>query len=300
MRFGSPEAGIKRECWLRGTRLRRPRPTRPSRADEGASRREAKGLAKPADRSAIGCVKQWFYSEDGEQKGPVPEETLREMHRTGKLRDDSLVWTDGMAEWRGIATLPGWDESPYESPPSAQVEEAVPVNWDGYEAAGSQVRPWVRYWARTVDMLVAMVVVATGAGLVVRQVGEDYEALFGFAILLSTLLVEPLWFAMIGTTPGKALFHIRVRNRDGTRLSFSRAFGRRLSVLIRGEGLGIPILSLVTHIMAYSRLSNHGVTSWDEASGFVVTHRPVDWWRWLVFLGLFVLLVSLMALGSEV
>lgn len=245
-------------------------------------------------------MKQWFYSEGGEQKGPVPEETLREMLRTGKLRDDSLVWTDGMAEWRGIGTLPGWDPSPYESPRSAQVEEAVPVNWDGYEAEGPQARPWVRYWARTVDMLVAMVLVGFVAGLVELQVGEEFEALLGFAILLSTLLVAPLWFALIGTTPGKALFHIRVRNRDGSRLSFGRAFGRRLSVLIRGEGLGIPILSLVTHIMAYSRLNNHGVTSWDESSGFVVTHRPVDWWRWLVFFGLIVLLVSLIALGSEV
>ena len=245
-------------------------------------------LAKRALPPAIGGVKQWFYSEDGQQKGPVPEETLREMHRNGALKDDSLVWCDGMAEWRKISSLPGWDDSPYATPAMPAQDDPVPVNWDGYEATGPQARPWVRYWARTVDTLLAALFIGIPLFVIFPALQMVPNIIVGMIVLACTLVSEPLLFVLFGTTPGKALFLVRVRNRDGSRLSFSHAFGRRLGVLIRGEGLGIPIVALVTQIMSYSRLSNQGITSWDEQSGFVVSHRTVEWWRWLVFIGLIV------------
>lgn len=248
----------------------------------------------------MGRVKQWFYSEDGEQRGPVTEETLRGMHRTGKLRDDSLVWTDGMDGWRKIDSLPGWEASPYESPASAMVQETVPVNWDGYEADGPQVRPWLRYWARTVDSFIGIIAISFPLAAFLPEIEQVPALVQGMIFLAGTLITEPLFFALFGTTPGKALFRIRVRNRDGGKLSFGRAFGRRLSVLIRGEGLGIPVVALVAQLMAYSRLSNRGVTTWDEHSGFVVSHRSVEWWRWLIFIAILVVFIALMLPGSHI
>ena len=253
-------------------------------------------LAKRAFQRAIGNVKQWFYSEDGLQKGPVPEETLREMHRKGALKDDSLVWCDGMAEWRKISSLPGWDDSPYATPAMPAQDDPVPVNWDGYEATGPQARPWVRYWARTVDTLLAGFLIGIPLFIIFPALAMAPSIVVGMIVLACTLVTEPLLFALFGTTPGKALFLVRVRNRDGSRLSFSHAFGRRLGVLIRGEGLGIPIVALVTQIMSYSRLSNQGITSWDEQSGFVVSHRQVEWWRWLAFIGIIIGFIALIAL----
>ena len=244
-------------------------------------------------------MKQWFYSEDGRQKGPVSEERLREMHRNGDLRDDSLVWTDGMAEWRAVASIPGWEPSPYASPAPPPDAEAVPVNWDGYEASGPQARPWVRYWARFLDTALAVLAFGLLAGAAAPFLMDLPGLVLGMVMLGGTLLSEPMCFALFGTTPGKALLNVRVRNRDGTRLSFGRAFGRRLSVLIRGEGLGIPVIAVFTQILAYSRLKKHGATSWDEHSGFVVSHREIEVWRWMVLAALVFGFLSLVVLGSE-
>ncbi|MGC6582032.1 MAG: DUF4339 domain-containing protein [Akkermansiaceae bacterium] len=42
---------------------------------------------------------QWFYSEDGAQKGPVAFSVLQQKFASGELSPTSLVWTNGMAEW---------------------------------------------------------------------------------------------------------------------------------------------------------------------------------------------------------
>lgn len=52
--------------------------------------------------------KQWFYVEGGERRGPVSEEDLAGLLQSGRLGVDSLVWTQGMGDWKpvsGIADL---------------------------------------------------------------------------------------------------------------------------------------------------------------------------------------------------
>lgn len=41
----------------------------------------------------------WYYVENGQQKGPVTQDQLDELARQGTIKADSLVWTDGMANW---------------------------------------------------------------------------------------------------------------------------------------------------------------------------------------------------------
>jgi hypothetical protein len=48
---------------------------------------------------------QWYYAECGEQRGPVPAETLKQMLSRGDLPTDTLVWRDGMADWVSAATV---------------------------------------------------------------------------------------------------------------------------------------------------------------------------------------------------
>lgn len=44
-------------------------------------------------------MKQWFYIEQGRQQGPIPEDSIVEMFRSGQLPVDTLVWTEGLDEW---------------------------------------------------------------------------------------------------------------------------------------------------------------------------------------------------------
>jgi uncharacterized RDD family membrane protein YckC len=42
----------------------------------------------------------WYYADAGRQVGPVEESSLDELVRSGVVRDDTLVWREGMANWQ--------------------------------------------------------------------------------------------------------------------------------------------------------------------------------------------------------
>src|SRR5262249_15127218 len=47
----------------------------------------------------------WFYADGGRQMGPVEESALDDLVRAGVVRDDTLVWRDGMANWQPHGTV---------------------------------------------------------------------------------------------------------------------------------------------------------------------------------------------------
>lgn len=48
----------------------------------------------------------WYYSENNQQLGPVSEDELKQKARSGSLKPTTLVWKDGMSDWKPIAELP--------------------------------------------------------------------------------------------------------------------------------------------------------------------------------------------------
>jgi GYF domain 2 len=56
--------------------------------------------AKMADR-------QWYTGRDGKQEGPFSDERIRELIASGAVRGDTLVWSEGMANWARAADVPG-------------------------------------------------------------------------------------------------------------------------------------------------------------------------------------------------
>jgi uncharacterized RDD family membrane protein YckC len=49
----------------------------------------------------------WYYADAGRQVGPVEEAALDELVRNGVVRDDTLVWKDGMANWQPHSAVRG-------------------------------------------------------------------------------------------------------------------------------------------------------------------------------------------------
>ena len=153
-------------------------------------------------------------------------------------------------------------------------------------------RPWPRYFARTIDVLVL-----GAAGMLVLVIVLEFTvpggadrllaAMEGVAgMVVSSMLVFLLALLPIACllafaqTPGKWLFGIRVRNADGSRMGLWKALKREAWVLVRGVGLGFPVVTLFTHVMSYSSLKDDGVTAWDQALGCDVRHAPATalWW----------------------
>jgi len=49
----------------------------------------------------------YHYSLNGQQAGPISEDQLRQMVASGALPHDSLIWREGMAEWKPYSTVLG-------------------------------------------------------------------------------------------------------------------------------------------------------------------------------------------------
>ncbi len=125
------------------------------------------------------------------------------------------------------------------------------------------------------------------------------DTLSGLVLLVVYNFVEPAMFAFCGTTPMKWLLNVRVRNAAGNKLSYGMALNRVFKIWLRGEGLGIPLVSLFTQLSAYNTLKNQGITSWDREASIQVSHKPIEWWRWTAMVMVLIGVISLIGLGQE-
>jgi uncharacterized RDD family membrane protein YckC len=55
---------------------------------------------------------KWYYAEGGKQLGPIEESELEELVRQGVVRDETLVWREGMAAWQRHAAVRGSGAGP--------------------------------------------------------------------------------------------------------------------------------------------------------------------------------------------
>jgi uncharacterized RDD family membrane protein YckC len=62
----------------------------------------------------------WYYADAGRQVGPIEENALDDLVRAGVVRDDTLVWHDGMPNWQPHAAARGMRMAPAPMP-------AVPI-----------------------------------------------------------------------------------------------------------------------------------------------------------------------------
>ncbi|THD09002.1 RDD family protein [Rhodanobacter lindaniclasticus] len=164
----------------------------------------------------------------------------------------------------------------------------------------NQVRPWVRYWARMFDIYVAAIVVGITVGVAaphaLDQPGSDQ--LFGVAVIFFWVFIESLLLSTMGTTPGKWLFKTRLVAPSGGKPSYSAAISRSFKVWWRGLGIGFPIASLITLIVAHGNLTKTGITTWDRDDGFTVVHDRIGPVRIIFAVIAFLLFFILVVIGT--
>lgn len=68
---------------------------------------------------------QWYYGENGQQTGPVDDETVRQAISAGQLGPNTLVWREGMPNWLPLQQVPelsggtivsAYSQNPYGTP----------------------------------------------------------------------------------------------------------------------------------------------------------------------------------------
>ncbi len=77
----------------------------------------------------------WYYEKDGDRVGPVDEATMRQLIANRVISMDTLVWTNGMANWTSLqqtqlaAGLQVPPPTPYSGPTNPQYHQG-PVHYN--------------------------------------------------------------------------------------------------------------------------------------------------------------------------
>jgi hypothetical protein len=182
------------------------------------------------------------------------------------------------------------------------VKEAAIALGEPPASSVAQVRPWVRYWARMLDIYLFCVALAVLSAVNDFELFEapGREQVASLVAVLGWAFTEAGLLAAFGTTPGKALLRVRLvpPPHEGDRVPYGMALTRSLRVWWRGLGAGIPLVSLFTLLAAHSRLKSRGVSSWDIDGGWRVEHGRVGAWRALVAVLIFGAMLGLVVVGS--
>jgi len=164
--------------------------------------------------------------------------------------------------------------------------------------SNSQIRPWVRYFARILDYLLF--------GLFFKSIGlydllpkTDIHLLL-FPIILSSawIIPEAGLLSMLGTTPGKWIMRMNVNDIFQLKPRFISALRRSLSVWCNGIGMGVPFIAPITMAMAYFSLKK-GRTMWDRDGRFSVIHKPIGTPRILISFISSAFIISFLVLGPD-
>lgn len=83
-------------------------------------------------------AEQWYYTQQGQRIGPLPEEQIRQLMSSGQLQPTDLVWKSGMAQWtQARQVFPPSPPAPNAPPPVPQQQPQNPT--------ASLLRLWNQY-----------------------------------------------------------------------------------------------------------------------------------------------------------
>jgi hypothetical protein len=151
---------------------------------------------------------------------------------------------------------------------------------------------WARYCAKQIDFVWLFFPAAILTfylfrmalpGLFVYET-EEYvgpDVLFGFVTLIAIACCEAVVISLFGSTPGKSLAGISIRGESGQKLPFGKSLIRSLRAFAQGQGLGVPVLALFTHLAAYNAIEKEGVSGWDKACGVQYNSQAISLIQWI-------------------
>lgn len=222
----------------------------------------------------------WFYAQDGQQKGPVSEMEFTTLAREGVLKADTLVWREGMPSWVSLdkvrPDLAAATGAPVISGMAVaeqnkdlvvqQLREGVlspgmtgVTNPLGFRYAGF----WIRVAAKLIDGVLMTIVnyalmfllfgslMMTVDPSTIENMENNPEAMTKFwvayiaFILLSTgfnIGYAALMTWKWGATLGKMAVGIKVVQADGEKIGLGRSIGRSFADILNGFICGLTYL----------------------------------------------------------
>ncbi len=282
----------------------------------------------------------FYLSIGGEKQGPYSIFKVSELIESKEATEDTLVWHVGMTGWKPLKEVPALEnlfehvkpkeekaperesserpplpEEPPKGLPDASGAATATMETTSIQIA-TNVRPFLRFWARMFDYTIVSVIVFLLSDVSMPQPldGESFSDLLARYIAEmqkpeAQLLARTQFFAMIGwhflegillhvlgTTPGKALFGIRVRQLDGSRLEPLKSVGRSFYVYLLGVGFYQVPFILIGMVFSFFRLMSTGDCLWDQHLGAKVEYTKLGPVRIMLAIGAFFVLIMLQSL----
>ena len=156
--------------------------------------------------------------------------------------------------------------------------------------------PWRRFFARNVDAGLYGLLWSMLSQWVFRINPDHFMSNLawtlacGYVSWLLTFVFEPVLLHYWGTTPGKWIFGLSVRDEDGEKLSIRTAYARLWGVFGYGNCYALPFFDWYYNYKCY-RACKEEELPWDLENGcsIVVREREVRWYRVALYLLVLVL-----------
>ena len=163
--------------------------------------------------------------------------------------------------------------------------------------------PWRRFFARHFDLfLYSSVWVLLGILLLgqspATETGSAWMGAASFVSVIGMILLEPLFLCAWGTTPGKWLLGLSVRNNTGSKLTYGEGIYRTVLALWHGAGFFIPIFELFRGYQRYYDCVEGKTMAWEWDSELQL--RDEKNWRIAAMTAAVLALVGLTVLASAV
>lgn len=174
---------------------------------------------------------------------------------------------------------------------------SVAVNVRKLDQEPPVLHPWRRFLARMMDW--------SFCGCLIDIIWYGFLKCFpGDGLISSTvtivaamgmmLVLEPLFLACFGTTPGKWIFGIHIAEQNGRRLTYSEAFHRTGSVLLHGMGLNIPVYEWYCWYRCYRAYTDGHTMEWDLVEYVDYQFNERQLWKMITY----TLLVGIVSCGN--
>lgn len=234
-------------------------------------------------------AKEWIYKSNEKEMGPVSEGEIKNLIANHSIDPRTPISKAGSGIWKPLEEEPVFMHSDIdEKEPVIREKDIDSEHLSQQDLSFDYPHPWHRFWARILDYLIFGFIVTNIIGLFL-SVKFISPPVITMGLIFFWVFLEALFISFWNTTPGKWLFNIKIEKKDGSPITYIEALARGFSVWWLGLAAGLPVIYIVTLIVACVKLSNNRVTSWDKKGDFVVKHRKMSWWRIIVVVMLYVL-----------
>jgi uncharacterized RDD family membrane protein YckC len=184
---------------------------------------------------------QIYINRNGERTGPLSIEEVNRRLAAGLLQPTDQGWTEDSPGWKPLLSFTGVIMPGGASSTAAQISLATPITFGLVRYAGF----WIRAVAFIIDAIILVVVFLVIAFFLTTSYEETGPARMAAVLqsVITILYLAVFWASPLQATPGQRMCGLQVVDEIGARrISFMRALGRALALLLSGLLLGIGYL----------------------------------------------------------